>query len=362
MLLATIRKDITLLARDRGALLSLFLLPVIFIGVFGSIFGGDSAPDPIRLSVWHAEGDPRAAAVVTALEGSGMFDVEMASSADAVRETAKDDEIVGLVLPADLDPRAGRPAELVLDPAAPPQVRMPIVGAITAMVSRVYLGPPPDEGLEVVAVTAPPGRDPLADVSGFQVAVPGNAVLFGFFLALTVALSFTEERKNGTWRRILASPASRRLVLLAKLVPFVLVGLIQFAFLFAIAILVFGMKVAGSPLALIVLTTAVVLCATSLGFAMAAIGGSEKQVAAVGSIVILVMGLIGGTMVPRLIMPPLMKTVGLAVPHAWALDGYFDVLVRPGTDIAAIAPQIGALLGFTALFAAFGALVFRFER
>ena len=86
MFVATIRKDLTLLVRDRGALLSLFLLPVIFIGVFGSIFGGDSAPDPIELSVWHEEGDDRAAAVVTALESTGMFDVTMASSAATVSE------------------------------------------------------------------------------------------------------------------------------------------------------------------------------------------------------------------------------------------------------------------------------------
>jgi ABC-2 type transport system permease protein len=362
MFLATIRKDLLLLLADRGALLSLFLLPIIFVAVFGSIFGGDGAPDPIDLSVWHAEGDDRAAAVVTALEESGMFDVEMAASAEACREAASDADVVGLVLPADLDPRAGRPAELILDPGAPPQVRAPIQGAITAIVSRVYLGPPPGEGLSVVALVAPPGADPLADVSGFQVAVPGNAVLFGFFLSLTVALSFVEERKNGTWRRILAAPVSRRLVLLAKLVPFVLVGLIQFAFLFGVAIVVFGMEIAGSPLALVALTAAVVVCATSLGFAMAAIGGSEKQVSAIGTIVILVMGLVGGAMVPRIIMPSVMKTAGLAVPHGWALDGYFDVLVRPGTDLAAIAPELGAIFGFAAAFALFGAAVFRFER
>jgi len=361
VLLATIRKDLLLLLRDRGALLSLFLLPIVFIGVFGAVFGGDGQPDPIDLTVWHAEGDPRGAEVVAALEATGMFTVAPAASAEAVRTAAADDDIVGLILPADLDPRAGRPAELVLDPAAPPQVRAPIEGAVTAVVSRVYLGPPPGEGLEVVRVRPPAGTDPLADVSGFQVAVPGNAVLFGFFLALVVAMSFTEERRSGTWRRVLAAPVSRRLVLLAKLVPYVLVGLIQFGFLFGIAILAFGLEVAGSPVALGLLTLAVVVCATSLGFAMAALGGSEKQLGGIGSVSLLVMGLVGGAMVPRIAMPAVMRQAGLAVPHGWALDGYFDVLVRPGTGVADIAPQIAAVLGFAALFAAFGALRFRFE-
>ena len=46
-------------------------------------------------------------------------------------------------------------------------------------------------------------RRELAGVTGFQLTVPGNAVLFGFFLALTVGMAFLEERKWGTWRRIL---------------------------------------------------------------------------------------------------------------------------------------------------------------
>ena len=61
-------------------------------------------------------------------------------------------------------------------------------------------------------------------------------------------------------------------------------------------------------------------------------------------------------------MPPAMKTLGLFVPHGWALDGYFDILVRPGTGLVDVAPQIAAILGFTAAFATFGALMFRFEQ
>jgi ABC-2 type transport system permease protein len=66
-------------------------------------------------------------------------------------------------------------------------------------------------------------------------------------------------------------------------------------------------------------------------------------------------------MVPRLIMPEAMKTAGLLVPHGWALDGYFDVLVRSGTTVGDVAPEVCAILGFAALFATAGALLFRFE-
>jgi ABC-2 type transport system permease protein len=356
MLLAAIRKDILLLLRDRGAVMSLFLLPIVFIAVFGSIFGGDGDRRPLDLAVWHAGDDARGEQIAEALAQTGMFTVRRAATAEQARALVADEEVVAaVVIPADLDPRAGRPVELVIDEGASPQIKGPVQSAVHAIVSRVVLGPPPGAELKVVEVRQPPGVREALSVSGFQVAVPGNAVLFGFFIALTCALSFVEERRTGTWRRLLAAPVARWRLLIAKLVPYILVGMIQFALLFGVGIVAFGLEVAGSPLALIALIVATVICATSLGLAMASLGGSEKQLGGIGSITLLVMGLLGGAMVPRVVMPETMQLIGLAVPHGWALDGFFDVLVRPGTDLGDVWLDVAALLGFATLFAGFGA-------
>src|SRR3954447_23955357 len=121
------------------------------------------------------------------------------------------------------------------------------------------------------------------------------------------------------------------------------------------------MEVAGSVLGLVALSLAVVLCAVCLGLLFASVGGSEKQIGSTAPVVLLVMGLLGGCMFPRIAMPPFMKSLGLVVPHSWALDGYYDVLVRRGTALADVAPSIGALCGFAALFALLGLWRFRFE-
>lgn len=150
-------------------------------------------------------------------------------------------------------------------------------------------------------------------------------------------------------------------MLLAKLVPYYLVGLVQMAFLFGLGHLVFGIQVAGSLLALVVLTLAVVFAAVALGLFIASFGGSQKQVGSVGSIALLVMGLLGGAMIPRISMPQTMQAVGLGTPHAWALDGDYDSLMREGAGFPDVAVQILAVLGFALLFAAIGAMRFRFE-
>lgn len=359
MIGAAINKDTWLLVRDRGALVSLFVLPLVFIITFGSIF--EFGPDQgggRAIATWHEPGDPRGELITRALATVPGFTAAAAPTPEEVRRrVARDVVPAGLVVP--VDPAA--PVEIVLDTAQPAQVRGPLEGALTAVVMRAL--DPPSAQRPLVEVRSPPGvARPLAGITSFQVSVPGNAVLFGFFLALTVAMAFTVERRSGTWRRLLAAPVPRWKALLATLVPYYLIGCVQLAFLFGVGAAAFGMQVAGSVVALIVLSLAVVYGAVALGLLFAAVGGSERQLGGIGSVVLLVMGMLGGCMVPRLMMPAFMKTLGLGVPHGWALDGYYDVLVREGTTLLDVAPALAALLAFGTAFAATGLALFRFER
>jgi len=355
---AAIKKDVWLLLRDRGALISLFLLPIIFILAFGSMFDFGGKGKRRAIPVWHAPGDARGAKIVAALDRHEAFSALAAASPEAVRAAvAADDAGAGLIVPD------SGPVELVIDLGQPVAARGPIQGALTAVVMQAMSPIDVSTLPPMVDARTPPGiAKPLANISAFQVTVPGNAVLFGFFIALTCAMAFVTERKHGTWRRLLAAPVPRWKALLAGLVPYYVVGVIQLAFVFAIGILVFGMQVAGSPVALVALSLANVACAVCLGLLFAAVARTEKQLGGIGSVVLLVMGMLGGCMFPRLLMPAFMKTLGLGVPHGWALDGYYAVLVREGTSLADVAPSIGALLGFAAAFAVVGIALFRFER
>lgn len=364
MIAAAIWKDIQLLLRDRGTLISLFVLPIVFILAFGAMFsGGGTSPDVARpIAIWHPSASPPGDAVERALAATPGFTPQPLASAEAVRAAVAAGAVdAGLVIAADTDPARGHPVELAIDLAAPIQARAPLTGALTAVVTRA-LGAPAGPELVYLEARQPPGiRKPLPDISGFQITVPGNAVLFGFYIALTVAMSFAGERRTGTWRRLLAAPVPRWKVMLATLVPYYVIGLVQLTFLFGLGAGVFGMRVAGSIPALAVLSMCVVACAVSLGLLFASLGGTEKQLGSIGSVILLVMGLLGGCMVPRLLMPETMRSIGHIVPHSWALDGYYDLLVREGTGLADIAPSVGALAGFAALFALIGLRRFRFE-
>jgi ABC-2 type transport system permease protein len=367
MLGPTLVKELRLLRRDPRALVRLIALPVVFIVLFGTMFRAtEKKPEAARpVPVWI---DPSVAIgerITAAIDASGRFRVERVDSADEVRRrVAGEIDDAGLILPAGFDPLSGgAPAELVIatgrigsERAA---VEGPLTGIVTAVVLGARLGKPPGA---IVRSVSPPGvKEPLAGASAFQISVPNNAVLFGFFVALTCALSFAEERRAGTWRRLLSAPVAPWQLLGAKLLPYIALGTIQVGLLFAIGAFGFDMRIGGSLAALAVLTVGVATCATALGLLFAAVSTTEKQISSLGSVVILIMGLLSGCMFPRALMPHALQQIGLFMPHGWALDAYTTLLVRDGAGFADVARPIAAVYGFAAAFLIAGLRRFRFD-
>ena len=360
---STLVKELQLLRRDPRVIVRLILLPVAFITLFGAAFKGlDDKPVARPVIVWV---DPQVAVgarVVAAIDASLRFRVVAAGSADEVRRQVADETYAaGLVIPRDFAPtRGGAKAELVIDTGKPRSELDALQAPLTAIVTRAVIG---GWSVEVVTAVAPPGvRKPMGGATAFQITVPGNAVLFGFFIAVTCALSFSEERRSGTWRRLLSTPVSPWLLLVAKLVPYVALGTLQVALLFAIGVFGFGMQIGGSIAALVVLSVGVALSATTLGLLIAAVSSTEKQVSSLGTVAVLIMGLLGGCMLPRMLMPHTLQQIGLFVPHGWALDGYNALLVREGAGFADVARPILAVYGFAAAFLVAGLRRFRFDQ
>jgi ABC-2 type transport system permease protein len=66
------------------------------------------------------------------------------------------------------------------------------------------------------------------------------------------------------------------------------------------------------------------------------------------------LGALGGCMLPLELFSPTMQTVAHITPHAWALDGYAELLRRGGTTID-ILPELGVLVAYAAVLFALAA-------
>jgi ABC-2 type transport system permease protein len=184
------------------------------------------------------------------------------------------------------------------------------------------------------------------------ILVPSNTVMFAFFLVLTVGWLFVAERKNGTLVRLRAAPLTRGEILIGKLIPCLVVSLLQSFFLLAAGRLLLNMSWGPRPELLIPLVACTSFAAVGLSILVASVARTETQVAVYGTLIVLVLGGISGSLLPRELMPEQMKTVSLVTPHAWALDAYAQLLASPAPDVSAVYLSCAVLLGFGAAFTA----------
>jgi ABC-type Na+ efflux pump permease subunit len=189
----------------------------------------------------------------------------------------------------------------------------------------------------------------------YQVLVPSYTVTFAFFLVLTVGWLFVAERRHGTMVRLLAAPLARWEILLGKLIPCLAVSLLQGFLLLGCGWLVFGMSFGPTPWLVVPVVVSTSVAAVGLAMLVAGLARTETQVAVYGTLLVLVLAGLSGSMMPRDLMPEAMRTLSQLTPHAWALDAYAQLLPAPGdSEQAAPIPDAGQILRYCGVLWAFG--------
>ena len=214
---------------------------------------------------------------------------------------------------------------------------------------------------DVVAVSIIPFRDgqSLKRPTSTEQNVPGYTIFGVFFIVLTLASSFIQEKNDGTFQRILSAPLSKTALIMGKLLPYYLINLLQIGLMFAVGVFFFDLHL-GIILALLLVSLAVSAAANGLGLLVAAIGKTEAQVNALAVLLAIILSALGGMMVPVFVMPGFMQTLSQFTPHAWALAGYHDVIIR-GLGVKDVLGETAVLFGFAGLFFLVALRRFRFD-
>jgi ABC-2 type transport system permease protein len=186
--------------------------------------------------------------------------------------------------------------------------------------------------------------------------VPGYIIMFAFFLVSTIAVSVVEERALGTFRRLLSTPAPRSAILLGKMLPYLVIVVVQALVLLGISSLVFGVSLGKSPVALALITVASAASVVGLGIMVAAVVRSEGQAGGLTLLLVLVMAAVSGSLFPLIRIPYLQY----ATPHYWAIQGFQNVIAR-GLGVSGVVFESGILLGLAAIFFVIGVSRFKFD-
>ncbi len=199
-----------------------------------------------------------------------------------------------------------------------------------------------------------------------QVAVVGFTVLFVFLAAQKTAESIYEEKRLGSFRRLLAAPISKSTLLGGKLVPNFILTLIQTAVIFLVGMFIIPLigvprlDFSNNPLGLLIAALVIALCSTCLGIFIAGLARTPGQVSGLSSMLLWVAAIIGGSMIPAFLFPEGLQNFSRLVPHYWANQVYFDLIFRQAT-LLEVMPSLLVLIGFSVFFFAVGVWRFDFD-
>jgi len=405
-------KDLLLLLKERGQIFMLFLLPTSFILAFSAAYAAGQPLEEELINVPVVNLDP--GGEMSALLLHNLNDDRGLQTEDYDRAQAevdlKDETIkLALTIPAGFsaDVQTGKQTtlrlaygpgaseseleavQLVVDGVASDlSLETQLVGGLSQMGAMMGDAPP-----EVQVFTAERIKEQAAsqfersrtaplvglaakwpdqitqgrkDFNPSSFGVAGFAIMFAFITAQTTASSIFDEKKEGTFRRLLAAPMGKWELLLGKMLPNLLIAVLQVIIIFAACWYLLPLvgaerpSLGNSPLGLVLITTLVALCSTCLGLLLAALCRTESQVGGISSLVLWVAGMVGGAFIPNFLLGDFLGAIGKVVPHYWANRAFNDLMIR-GQGVIDILPELGILAGFTAVFFVVGLLRFKFD-
>lgn len=411
-LAASILKEARIIGRDRQALFLFFVMPVVFVLILSLALRdafGERPGASFPVLVVAGDRGEISASVIQAFRSNShlqLTESEHASEAQVRQWLIEGRYMFAVLIPPGATEQAKRrigeiaarvPKDLLMekpvnvrvlaDPALRGDYRKVLEGALSLALHglemrmggkqldqmlKSTLGeryvPIPD--MEQTPVFTPIDSEVVTRELGdptptsVQQNAPAWTLLAMFFLTVPLSVSFIKEREQGSLFRLQTMTVPAWVVLGGKALPYFVINLIQMASILAVSVYVLPLLggdrlgLGHSPLAILVMGASASLAAIGFGIAVAMYARTAEQAASFSSAVVMIMAALGGILVPKTVMPPLMQNLAVFSPLSWGLDGFQDVFVRGGGVTQAMPEALG-LLAFSAV--CHGVAMLRYE-
>lgn len=189
------------------------------------------------------------------------------------------------------------------------------------------------------------------ELKGTFLFVPGLiTMLLMLISAMMTSISLTREKEIGAMELLLVSPMKPIQVIIAKVVPYLVLGFIDGIIILAFGNLVFGVVVRGSLLLLFIEGIIFITSALTLGILISSIANSQQV-----ALIISLMGLMLPTMLlsdfiyPIANMPEWLQVITNIIPARWFNVIIKDIMLK-GSSLEYIYKETLILIGFTVFF------------
>lgn len=355
-------KEFIQLKRDRLTFGMIVGIPIIQLLLFG--FAINSDPKHLPTAIVMADPGPFARSYVAAMQNSDYFKIVGSvdeKEANALLDRSQVQFVVTFPPGFHRDLVRGKaPTLLVEADATDPMAAGGAISVLNKLGLEVFA--PNLPGLEKTAT--PPldlrvhRRYNPEGLTSYNV-VPGLlGVILTMTMVLMTGLAMTRERERGTFENLLATPATPVEVMTGKIVPYILIGLIQVTLILLAARFIFDVPMHGNLLLLYAVVLLFICANLTLGITFSSIARNQLQAMQMTFFFFLPSMLLSGFMFPFRGMPEWAQVVGNVLPLT-----HFLVLVRgillKGNGIDMVWSSVWPILAFIAVVLGIGLRTFR---
>ncbi len=353
---AVVGKEIRQLSRDRLTFGMIVGIPLFQILLFGYAINLDVRH--LRAGVADQATTQLSRQLIADVEASQVVDiVAWARTAGELEDMMRRGEItVGIVIPADFERRvreAGRPAaQLLVDGSDPTVANIALrLGAMRFELRKVGVERP-SAVFEVRNYYNPERR------SAVQIVPALMGVILTLTMVLFTSVAVVRERERGNLELLITTPIRNLELMVGKIIPYIVIGLIQVTIILLVGRYLFDVPVRGSLVDLYLGSLLFIAASLSLGLMLSTFAKTQFQAMQLAFFAFLPQLLLSGFMFPFDGMPPLAQQIGRLLPLTHFIAIVRGVVLR-GAVLEELMPNVRALGIFFFITMALATLRFR---
>lgn len=344
---AVVHKEFLQLSRDRTTFGMIVMIPLVQLLLFG--YAINNVVRDIPAGVVDLSGSAGARFVIAQVGATQVvkFVARYRTPAEAERAIVAGDIRAALILPADFSQRAASGdtlgqwlvdgSDTVISSAMLPLRSMPL---------HLESGAPPKDYRSAkpsfeVALFFNPERRSVVNI------VPGlTAIILTMTMVMFTSISLVRERENGNLELLITTPIRPLELMVGKIAPFIVVGVIQVLLVLGLGHIVFDVPLQGDLLSLSCITLAFIAASLTLGLLFSTIASTQLQSMQLTFFILIPSILLSGFMFPYEAMPVPAQYIAEVLPATHFMRLIRAVMVR-GAPMADLLQDIGWLIAFT---------------
>ncbi|MBL7647390.1 MAG: ABC transporter permease [Candidatus Hydrogenedentes bacterium] len=333
-LVSIMYKESRHILRDPRTLFLMLLVPAAQLTVFG--YAIDMDVKNIATVVYNLDGRAESRALIDSFTNSGYFTIkrEVTSGAEVNHAIVRGEAKIGLIIPHDYSDRllTGEHTEIqVLIDGSDSTVAMQALNVSNAIALRKSIDLLADVsgGATEPPIAAQPRVLFNPDMRTANFMVPGLVgIILQMITMLLTAFAIVREKETGTLEQLMVTPVSRLGLILGKLLPYGLVGIMETVSVLVLMRFLFQVPIAGSVFLLAGFTLIFLFTALGLGLLVSTFAGNQIQALQFSFFIILPSVLLSGFIFPQDSMPHIIYLIGQAVPATYFIQILRGIILR----------------------------------